>query len=143
MTSTKTKTILVGGCFDVIHYGHLVFLRKARSLGNELVVLLESDEKTKKLKGEKRPIHTQKQRRQMLLELKSVDRVATLPKNTKTSDYLKFTKKINPEIIAATEGDPHLHYKNLCAAETGAKIVILPKIKVRSTSQIYKLLKVE
>ena len=48
---TKGK-VLVGGCFDVIHIGHIQFLKRAKSFGDCLIVLLESDENIKRLKGE-------------------------------------------------------------------------------------------
>ena len=46
-----SKIVLVGGCFDMLHVGHVEFLRKSRSFGDYLIVLLESDENIKKLKG--------------------------------------------------------------------------------------------
>lgn len=143
MTSPKSKTVLVGGCFDIIHWGHVVFLNKAKSLGGRLIVLLESDEKTKKLKGKTRPVHSQNQRKKMLLSLRSVDEVICVPSSAKNKDYLRLVRKVNPKIIATTEGDPHMHHKDFCAKDTGAEIKILTKVKVRSTSQIYKLLKLE
>ena len=69
------KKVLVGGVFDIIHYGHVHFLKNAKSLGDHLVVALESDKNVKRLKGEKRPIHNQNQRREMLESLEFVDEV--------------------------------------------------------------------
>ncbi|MBI3343244.1 adenylyltransferase/cytidyltransferase family protein, partial [Candidatus Gottesmanbacteria bacterium] len=60
------KKILVGGCFDLLHYGHIRFLEEAKKLGDHLVVALESDENVRRMKGEGRPIHTQAQRKEML-----------------------------------------------------------------------------
>ena len=48
---TGAKKVLVGGCFDIIHQSHRDFLDKAKALGDTLIVLLESDENIKKLKG--------------------------------------------------------------------------------------------
>jgi len=50
------KIVLVGGCFDLLHYGHVRFLEEAKKLGNHLVVALESDENVRRVKGEARPI---------------------------------------------------------------------------------------
>lgn len=125
----ETKVVLVGGCFDILHYGHICFLKKARALGNHLVVALESDENTKKLKGPKRPIHTQKQRAEILKSLTFVDKVISLPP---IPNYQKLVLKVHPSIIAITQGDT----KNTF----GVKTVVIPKIKTLSTTQIAKLL---
>lgn len=136
----KTKVVLVGGCFDILHYGHIYFLKKAKKLGDFLVVALESDENTGKLKGPKRPVHTQKQRAEILQSLRLVDKVISLPP---FPNYQKLTKDIHPSIIAVTQGDPMLKKKKEQAKEIGAKVIIIPKIKTASTTQIAKLLSIE
>lgn len=136
----KTKIVLVGGCFDILHYGHIYFLKRARKLGDSLVVALESDENTRKLKGSKRPIHTQKQRAEILKSLTFIDKVIFLPP---LPDYVNLVKKVKPEVIAATQGDPMIKNKKKLAKLVGAKVVVIPKIKTPSTTQIVKLLKLE
>ena len=131
----KTKVVLVGGCFDILHYGHIYFLKKAKKLGDFLIVALESDENTRKLKGPKRPIHTQKQRAEMLESLRFVDKVIALPPMKSDADYERLVRQVNPNIIAITAGDT----KNT----HGVKTVVIPKIKTPSTTQIAKLLKIE
>src|SRR5690242_1743275 len=81
------KTVLVGGCFDILHLGHITFLEKAKKMGDRLVVLLESDQKTKLLKGPKRPVHSQKDRAKVLSALRFVDFVIMLPFLKKEQDY--------------------------------------------------------
>ena len=115
----KVKVVLVGGCFDILHYGHISFLEKAKSLGDCLIVALESDENVKKLKGPGRPIHTQKQRAGMLKELKCVDEVILLPP---IPDYERLVQKIEPDIIAITQGDTKNTFR--------VKTIIIPKIKI-------------
>lgn len=134
------KIVLVGGCFDIFHYGHLYFLKKAKKLGDILIVALESDENTKHLKGKKRPIHTQKQRAEMLEALTYVDKVIRLPK---VPNYQRLVFQVKPQIIAVTQGDPRLKKKKKHAKKVGAKVIIIPKIKTVSTTQIAKLLKIE
>lgn len=136
----KKNTVLVGGCFDILHFGHIYFLKKAKKLGDILVIALESDENTRKLKGPKRPIHTQKQRAEMLKSLSFVDKVILLPPSP---DYLSLVKKVKPDVIAATQGDPLIKNKEKLAKLVGAKVVMIPKIKTPSTTQIAKLLKIE
>lgn len=137
------KKILVGGCFDILHYGHITFLEQAKQLGSSLVVLLESDEKVRAMKGDKRPIHTQKQRKAMLDALDCVDEVILLPAITTDIYYKNLIEKMKPAVIALTEGDPILEKKQTQAAEIGAELVVIPKIHTPSTSQLAKLLELE
>jgi rfaE bifunctional protein nucleotidyltransferase chain/domain len=140
----KTKiNVLVGGVFDILHYGHIQFLKKAKGLGDYLIVALESDKSVKRLKGEKRPIHGQYQRREMLESLHFVDRVIILKDEMKDQDYEKLVKIISPQIIAVTKGDPVIGKKRKQAEAVGAKLVEISRIKSPSTSQIAKLLKLE
>ena len=131
----KVKVVLVGGCFDILHYGHISFLEKAKSLGDCLIVALESDENVKKLKGPGRPIHNQNQRKKMLESLRFVNKVIALPPMKSDSDYEKLVRKVNPDIIAITQGDTKNTFR--------VKTIIIPKIKTPSTTQIAKLLKIE
>jgi len=72
------KKVLVGGCFDILHYGHIHFLKNARALGDYLVIALESDKNIKRIKGSFRPIHDQDKRREILESLNFVDEVIIL-----------------------------------------------------------------
>lgn len=131
------KIVLVGGCFDVLHPAHVIFLKKAKKAGDFLVVLLESDEKIKKLKGKNRPIYSQKERAIMLNALKAVDQVILLPFTEDEKKYDKLIRKINPDIIATTVGDPNLDYKKRAAKLAGAKIKFVTKFIVQySTTKI-------
>ena len=67
------KIIFSNGCFDLLHKGHIDLLAKARSLGDVLIVGLNSDVSVKALKGDKRPIQNKKVRFNNLLKLNSVD----------------------------------------------------------------------
>jgi FAD synthetase len=135
--------VLVGGCFDLLHYGHISFLKKAKSYGNYLLVVLESDENVRRVKGDTRPIHTQKERKEMLEALKCVDEVMELPAMRTDTDYFEMMHKIKPDVIAFTEGDPILDKKMEQGKQIGAKVVIIEKIHTPSTSQLAKLLDLE
>ena len=67
------KTVLTNGCFDLLHPGHVRFLREARKLGDCLVVLMNKDRSVRQLKGPNRPIFDHDTRQEMLMSLKSVD----------------------------------------------------------------------
>jgi rfaE bifunctional protein nucleotidyltransferase chain/domain len=137
------KIVLTGGCFDILHYGHIYFLKKAKGLGSYLIIALESDANIKKLKGEGRPIHSQSQRREMLESLEFVDKVISLPDKMDDADYFNLVKTIQPSIIATTKGDPALIKKQKQAKIIGAQVIQIAKVRVPSTSQIAKILKIE
>jgi FAD synthetase len=140
---TNKIVVLVGGCFDLLHFGHISFLKKAKTYGNYLLVLLESDENVRRVKGDMRPIHTQKQRKEMLEALRFVDEVVELPPMKTDEDYFQLIKKIRPDVIAFTEGDPILDKKMEQGKLSGAKVVIIEKITSPSTSQLTRLIGLE
>jgi len=141
--NNQYNIVLVGGCFDLLHYGHISFLKEAKKMGDHLLVLLESDENVKHLKGEGRPFHTQKQRKEMLESLSFVDEVQNLPPMEGNEAYYNLIKKIRPSVIAFTQGDPLFEHKMKQAEKVGAKAVVIPKIHTPSTSQLVKLLNLE
>lgn len=122
------KVVLVGGCFDVLHPGHIIFLEKAKAAGDYLIVLLESDERIKKLKGIKRPVHDQIRRALMLSALKSVDQVISLPDLKNDVEYEEIVKKNKPDIIAVTEGGEDNHHQVRVAKLVGAKLKFVTKM---------------
>lgn len=131
------KIVLVGGCFDVLHPGHVIFLQKAKAAGDQLIVLLEPDEKIKKLKGVNRPVHNQKERALVLKSLKYVDSVVLLPFLETEKEYNDIARKLKPDIIATTSGDPQNHHKKRVAKFVGAKLKYVTRtIGNHSTSQI-------
>lgn len=143
MKDKKHKIVLVGGCFDVLHFGHIQFLQQAKKLGDKLVVALEADENVKRRKGVLRPIHTQKQRKEMLLALNVVDTVIELPIMNNDREYQQLVHNVAPSVIAVTQGDPYSHNKQQQAKEIGAVVVEVKKIHTPSTSQLAKLIGLE
>ena len=65
--------VTTNGCFDILHIGHLRYLKKAKSYGDVLVVALNSDSSTRALKGKSRPINNQNDRAELLANLNCVD----------------------------------------------------------------------
>jgi FAD synthetase len=137
------KKVLVGGCFDILHYGHIRFLKEAKKKGNYLVVALESDENTKRLKGSGRPIHNQKQRREILESLNFVDKVISLLPMKSDEDYKKMVMKIKPDIIAVTQGDAKKNKKEEYALTIGAKLIEIKKTPGFSSTKLAKLMRLE
>lgn len=69
------KKIVVNGTFDILHPGHLEMLNYAKSLGDFLIVAIDTDERVRQLKGPSRPINNQNDRKLFLENLKAVDQV--------------------------------------------------------------------
>jgi D-beta-D-heptose 7-phosphate kinase/D-beta-D-heptose 1-phosphate adenosyltransferase len=69
------KKVFVNGTFDILHVGHIALLDYAKSLGDKLVVGIDSDDRVRSLKGSDRPINSQLERGTLLAALKSVDEV--------------------------------------------------------------------
>lgn len=69
------KLIFVNGCFDVIHRGHIELFKYARSLGDGLIVAIDTDERVKAMKGSDRPFNTQDDRKYVLQSIRYIDDV--------------------------------------------------------------------
>jgi D-beta-D-heptose 7-phosphate kinase/D-beta-D-heptose 1-phosphate adenosyltransferase len=81
--------IVVNGTFDIIHPGHLALLNYARSLGDFLIVAIDSDERVRQLKGPSRPINNQEERKELLENLKAVDQVVIFNTAAELVDIIK------------------------------------------------------
>lgn len=76
------KVVFTNGCFDLLHPGHVRYLRQARSLGDALIVALNSDRSVRELKGDKRPILTEIERAEVMAALEAVDFVTVFDEPT-------------------------------------------------------------
>lgn len=129
--------VLAGGCFDILHEGHVHFIAAAKSQGSTLIILLESDESVKKRKGNDRPINSQKKRAQVLSTLPSVDFIVMLPHLKTDKEYYELTKRIEPDIIAVTKNDPSLNHKIEQADLVGGKVIeVTERLPNFSTTKI-------
>lgn len=125
--------VFTNGCFDLLHVGHVRYLRQARELGDALIVALNSDASVRDLKGPTRPVNTEEDRAEILMALECVSGVVVFNEPrvtglieqirphiyTKGGDYTVET--LNPEERAALES-------------VGADIRILPLVPGRSTT---------
>lgn len=128
--------VLAGGCFDILHPGHVIFLERAKKEGDYLFVLLESDQKAKELKGEDRPVYTQQDRARILSALRVVDCVVLLPYMKFEKEYDELIAQIKPDVIAVTSKDESFHHQR-SARSVGAKFkVVTDMIGNYSTSKV-------
>lgn len=75
LRSSGKKIVFTNGCFDILHVGHVRYLRQAKALGDVLLVGVNSDESVRKIKGEKRPLVPEDERAELLSSLSCVDYV--------------------------------------------------------------------
>jgi D-beta-D-heptose 7-phosphate kinase/D-beta-D-heptose 1-phosphate adenosyltransferase len=69
------KTLLLTGCFDIVHLGHIKLIQFAKFISDEVIIAIDSDDKVKKDKGESRPFNNQRDRQEFLESIKGVDKV--------------------------------------------------------------------
>lgn len=137
LKETGKKIVLVGGIFDLTHRGHVEFLEAAKREGDVLIVLLESDEKTREIKGKNRPINTQEDRAFVLSRLLMVDYIFILPYFKKDKDYEQLVKMLQPDIIAVTKGDAFSKLKERYAKMVGGKLIeVISRREDYSTTNI-------
>lgn len=120
--------VFTNGVFDILHIGHLKLLRHAKTLGNRLVVGINSDSSVKRLKGNLRPINGQDTRKESLLELGFVDDVIVFEEDTP----LEAITKLEPDIIVKG-GD---YTVETVVGNELAKVVIFPTVEGHSTTRI-------
>lgn len=97
--NTKTKIVFTNGVFDIIHAGHVDYLKKAKVLGDILIVGINSDQSVKKNKGNNRPINSIHERIKVLSSIEYVDYIVEF--NDKTP--LNIIKMINPDFLVKGE----------------------------------------
>lgn len=136
--SGGSKIVWTNGCFDLLHQGHIIYLAEARSLGDRLVVGLNSDLSVKLLKGETRPIHNLETRQLMLAAMASIDLVVTFEQATP----LSLIEALKPDIIVKG-GDytPSTVVGGSEAKVWGGLVKILPFQEGHSTSSIIQKIK--
>lgn len=90
-----SKVIFTNGCFDILHKGHIELLKFCKSLGNFVIVGVNSDKSVKRLKGESRPVNSENDRVDILKAIRYVDYVVVFEEDTPYN----LIKKIQPDII--------------------------------------------
>jgi D-beta-D-heptose 7-phosphate kinase/D-beta-D-heptose 1-phosphate adenosyltransferase len=126
----KTRTVFTNGCFDIIHKGHIEYLKKSKELGAKLVVGLNSDASVKKLKGKDRPINNEQDRKTVLEALSFVDEVIIFNEETP----YELIKKVKPDTI--TKGGDYTPEE--VVGNDLANVVIIPFVDGYSTTKVVK-----
>jgi D-beta-D-heptose 7-phosphate kinase/D-beta-D-heptose 1-phosphate adenosyltransferase len=132
------KIAFTNGCFDILHVGHVRYLRKARKTADLLVLALNSDSSVRSIKGAKRPLVNEKERAEILAALEFVDFVTIF----KESTPLKLIKYLKPDILIKGGDWPE---ENVVGREEvkkwGGHVEIIPEVKGKSTTNIVEKIK--
>lgn len=130
------KIVIASGVFDLLHEAHIQYLENAKKAGDLLVVLVESDERTRELKGKGRPVWPQEVRAQKIKDLNFVDEVMILPPEFKTPErYEEIVLLLEPDIYAASSHSDFLDAKQELMHKYGGEVrVVLQKKSGISTT---------
>lgn len=129
--SSGETVVFTNGCFDLLHAGHTRYLNAAGSLGDHLVVGLNSDDSVRRLKGPSRPVTPESERAEILTALSSVDVVTIFEEDTP----LRLIESITPDILVKGGDwsiDTIVGREHVLAA--GGRVLTLPVVPGRSTS---------
>ncbi len=136
----KEKIVFTNGCFDVLHRGHIEFLKFCKSHGDVVVVGLNSDSSVKKIKGPARPINNQHDRAAVLAALETVDYVTIFDE----PDPLNLIKKVKPNVLVKGRDWAE---KGVIGREfvesNGGKVVLAPLVEGKSSTKIIEKMKVQ
>src|SRR3989338_1189156 len=129
------KIVTTNGVFDILHIGHIRYLKEAKKLGNVLIVAINSDSSVKKIKGPKRPLNNENDRAEALAALECVNFVTIFNEE----NPIKILEKIKPD-IHVKGGDYKISQvieKNVVEKNHG-KIALIPEVKGYSTTDLIK-----
>ena len=130
--------VFTNGVFDLLHVGHVRYLQSAKTLGDELVVGINSDATVRRLKGEDRPLTNENERAEILAALRSVDYVTVFDDISPR----KLIGQLLPDILVkgGDYGLDEIHGRDEVEA-AGGKVVSLPFVAGASTSNIIERMK--
>lgn len=125
------RLIATGGCFDLLHAGHVSLLRRARALGDALVVCVNSDDSIRRLKGPSRPLVSERDRVEVLRALGCVDAVTVFGEDTPS----QVIERLCPDVwVKGGDYDERSMPEAEAVRRAGGEVVILPTVPGYSTT---------
>jgi D-glycero-beta-D-manno-heptose 1-phosphate adenylyltransferase len=126
---------LANGCFDLLHVGHIRYLRAAKNLGGRLVVAVNSDDSVRRLKGDNRPLMPAGERAEILAALADVDAVIIFPE----PDVRALIREIRPDVQAkGTDYTADTVPEGDVVREFGGRVEIVGDPKNHSASEMIR-----
>ncbi len=132
------KIAFTNGCFDILHVGHVRYLKEAKKTADILVLALNSDSSVRQIKGEKRPLVPQEERAEIIAALEFIDFVTIFDEQTP----LKLIKLLKPDVLI--KGGDWPEDKVVGREEIkkwGGKLTLIPEIIGKSTTSIVDKIK--
>jgi len=130
--------VFTNGCFDVVHRGHIEFLKFCKSQGNIVIVGLNSDSSTKVIKGPDRPINNQYDRAAVLAAFETVDYITIFEE----PDPLNLLKKVKPDVLVKGQDWEHKGVVGREFIESyGGKVVLAPLVEGKSSTSVIEKIK--
>lgn len=128
------KIVFTNGCFDILHRGHATYLRAARSLGDKLIIGLNTDASVKRLKGESRPVNHEDDRAYLLESLACVDYVVKFGEDTP----YELLSEIRPDILVKG-GDYKI--EDVVGREFAGRVILIDFVDGYSTTRTIQQMK--
>ena len=133
--SAGERITLANGCFDLLHVGHVRYLRAAKALGGRLIVAVNSDDSVRELKGDGRPLMPAEERAEILSAFEDVDAVVIFPER----DVRALIREIRPNIQAkGTDYTAGTVPERDVVAEQGGRVEIVGDPKDHSATEIIR-----
>ena len=132
------KIAFTNGCFDILHVGHVRYLREAKKTADVLVLAINSDSSIRSIKGEKRPLMNEKERAEILAALECIDFVTIFHELTP----LELINYLKPDILI--KGGDWPEEKVVGREEIkkwGGRVAIIPEVEGKSTTNIVEKIK--
>lgn len=130
--------VLVGGCYDLLHVGHIAFLEQCHTLGDVLVVVVSSDIRVRERKGANRPIISEADRVTMLAALSVVDYALVAPNPTPAQNVptVRVIHALKPDTFVTSDERFHEYSESL--KRIGTQVKYVPRLPLTSTTDIIK-----
>jgi rfaE bifunctional protein nucleotidyltransferase chain/domain len=132
------KIAFTNGCFDILHVGHIRYLREAKNTADVLVLALNSDSSVRAIKGEKRPLMSAEERAEILAALECIDFITIFQELTP----LELINYLKPDILIKGGNWPEekvVGRKEI--KKWGGRVAIIPEIEGKSTTNIVEKIK--
>ena len=134
LKSQNKKIVFTNGCFDILHIGHVKYLQKAKSLGDVLILGVNSNESVKRLKGAERPINDEYDRAYLLASMEVVDYVVIFEEDTP----YELIKKVKPDILV--KGKDY-EGKEVVGSDIAKEVQLIEFVNGKSTTKIIEKIK--
>jgi len=128
------KIVFTNGCFDILHLGHVKYLQKAKSLGDKLIVGVNSNDSVRRLKGKTRPVNDQYDRAYLLASLEVVDYVVIFEEDTP----YELIKRVKPDVLVKAKD---YEGKEVVGSDIAKEVRLIDFVEGRSTTKIIEKMK--